>query len=67
MPSLALEVLPPLIHGLDQALSVIAPLFGPQDALALIESWSWEGDPTATNLYIEVHEQLEADHTTYRG
>ena len=61
MPSLALEVLPTLIHGLDQALSVIAPLFGPQDALALIESWSWEGDPTATNLYVEAREQLEAD------
>jgi hypothetical protein len=61
MPSLALEVLPTLIHGLDHALSVIAPLFGPQDALALIESWTWEGDPTATNLYEEAREQLEAD------
>jgi hypothetical protein len=61
MPSLALEVLPTLIHGLDHALSVIAPLFGPQDALALIESWAWEGDPTATNLYEEAREQLEAD------
>jgi hypothetical protein len=61
MASLALEVLPTLIHGLDHALSVIAPLFGPQDALALIESWSWEGDPTATNLYIEAREALEAD------
>lgn len=61
MPSLALEVLPTLIHGLDHALSVIAPLFGPQDALALIESWAWEGDPTATNLYIEAREELEAD------
>jgi hypothetical protein len=61
MPSLALEVLPSLIHGLDHALSVIAPLFGPQDALALIESWSWEGDPTATNLYEEAREALEAD------
>jgi hypothetical protein len=61
MPSLALEVLPTLIHGLDHALSVIAPLFGPQDALALIESWSWEGDPTATNLYIEAREELETD------
>jgi hypothetical protein len=61
MLSLALEVLPTLIHGLNHALSVIAPLFGPQDALALIESWAWEGDPTATNLYIEAREQLEAD------
>jgi hypothetical protein len=61
MPSLALEVLPTLIHGLDHTLSVIAPLFGPQDALALIESWSWEGDPTATNLYEEAREELEAD------
>jgi hypothetical protein len=58
---LALEVLPTLIHGLDHALSVIAPLFGPQDALALIESWAWEGNQTATNLYIEAREQLEAD------
>jgi hypothetical protein len=61
MPNLALEVLPTLIHGLDHALSVIAPLFGPQDALALIESWAWEGNQTATNLYIEAREQLEAD------
>jgi hypothetical protein len=61
IPSLALEVLPTLIHSLDHALSVIAPLFGPEDALALIESWSWEGDPTATNLYEEAREELEAD------
>jgi hypothetical protein len=61
MPSLALEVLPMLIHGLDHALSVIAPLFGPQDALALIESWAWEGDPTATNLFEEAREELETD------
>jgi hypothetical protein len=61
MPSLALEVLPTLIHGLDQALSVIAPIFGPQDALALIEPWAWEGDPTATNLFIEAREELEID------
>jgi hypothetical protein len=32
-----------------------------QDALALIESWVWQGDPNATNLYEEAREQLEAD------
>ena len=59
LPSLALAVLPTLVHRLDRVLSAISPVFGPQDALGLVEAWSWEGDASGEAVYAEAREQLE--------
>lgn len=58
-PSLALSVLPTLVHRLDRALCAVAPIFGPQDALGLVEAWSWEGEASGEAVYVEAREQLE--------